>query len=566
MKRIVTIALAATLQVALLAPVHSSARPPLLQRRVLHHLNAQAWVSSGLRAWLHPQVPGPAAPRPPAPGPALGASGAFGTNVDAADPSEDLAGGQSETAIAAGTFHGQRRVLVAWNDISGQFATDPTSPAASGTGVGYSSDGGASFTDLVGLPNGNPEQQWAGDPSIAAVDDGQAFIVGSLYFPSFQACGDGNPSQLTVAVSVGTVDEPGTGISFGDPVVAAQAGNVCSLRRRPPKGLSLLDKEWVGYDQASRTLVVAYIRFFMTRGHSGLGQVEMVRAHVPATPSKLSSRDFGPPVVVWKEEHNCPRRVSSSETRRCGAVNEGPFPVVAPGGDTYVAWERNISSNLFDGDPYVYMHAALVPAGATTPSVGGPSDPRVVTLGQAGSNADGGVRSLVGEIVAGYNRFEPGPNDFPQAAVRPLSGQVVLVWEDASQHLLGDVWMRAADLSLSSFGAIRRVNDDSDGVLHFMPAVSVGAADSVITSWFDRRLWGPDSTRTDYFAEITAGPGVAAPDFRVTTDDTDWNGVSTRITPNFGDYTDSATDGSTPYFTWSDGRLGFPQPFVDSAR
>ena len=94
----------------------------------------------------------------------------------------------------------------------------------------------------------------------------------------------------------------------------------------------------------------------------------------------------------------------------------------------------------------------------------------------------------------------------------------------------------------------------------------MGAADSVITSWFDRRLWGPDSTRTDYFAEITAGPEVAAPDFRVTTDDTDWNGVSTRITPNFGDYTDSATDGSTPYFTWSDGRMGFPQPFVDSAR
>ena len=96
--------------------------------------------------------------------------------------------------------------------------------------------------------------------------------------------------------------------------------------------------------------------------------------------------------------------------------------------------------------------------------------------------------------------------------------------------------------------------------------MSVGPADSVVTSWYDRRLWGPDSARTDYFAEVTSGPGVAAPDFRVTTDDSDWNGVSTRITPNFGDYTDNTTDGSTLYFTWSDGRLGFPQPFVDSAR
>ncbi len=508
MKRIVTIALAAILQVALLAPVHSDARTPLLQRRVLHHLNARAWVSGGVRMWLHPQAPSPQPPRP-----AVGAAGGFGTNVDAADPSEDLAGGQSETAIAA-----------------------------------------------------NPDQQWAGDPSIVAVDGGQSFIVGSLYFPSFQACSDGNPSQLTVAVSVGTVDTAGAAVSFGDPVVAAPAGNVCSFRRRPPKGLSLLDKDWVGYDQASRTLVVAYIRFFMTRGHSGLGQVEMVRAHVPADPSKLSARDFGPPVVVWREEHNCPRGVSSSEAGRCGAVNEGPFPVVAPGGDTYVVWERNLFSNLFDGDPYVYMHAALVPAGAAKPSAGGTSDPRVVTAGQVGSNTAGGVKSLVGEFVAGYNRFEPGPNDFPQAAVRPLSGQVVFVWEDASRHLLGDVWMRAADLPLSSFGAIRKVNDDSDGVLHFMPAVSVGPADSVITSWYDRRLWGPDSTRTDYFAERTSGPGVPAADVRVTTDDTDWNGVSTRISPNFGDYTDSTTDGATLYFVWSDGRLGFPQPFVDSAR
>jgi hypothetical protein len=560
MRRMVTVVLAAILQVALLAPVHSSARTPPLQRRVLRLLNAQAWVSGGVRMWLHPQASRPGPPRP-----ALGGAGQFGTNVDAADPSEDLAGGQSETAVAAGTFHGQSRVLVGWNDISGQFFPDATSVRASGTGVGFSGDGGASFTDLVGLPNDNPDQQWAGDPSIVAVDGGQTFIVSSLYFPSFQACTDGNPSQLTVAVSVGTVDPEGTGIAFGNPVVAAQAGNVCSFRRRLPRKLSLLDKDWVAYDQASRTLVVAYVRFFMTRGHSGLGQVEMVRAHVPADPSKLSSADFGPPVVVWREEHNC-RGVPSSEVLRCGAVNEGPFPVVAPGGDTYVVWERNISSNLFDGDPYVYMHAALVPAGAARPSVGGASDPRVITVGQAGATPDGGVKSLVGEFIAGYNRFQPGPPDFPQAAVRPLSGQVVFVWEDADQHLLGDVWMRAADLSLSTFGAIRRVNDDSDGVLHFLPAVSVGAADNVITSWYDRRLWGPDSTRTDYFAEITTGPAVPAPDFRVTTDDTDWNGVSTRITPNFGDYTDNATDGATPYFAWSDGRLGFPQPFVDTAR
>jgi hypothetical protein len=561
MRRFVTIGLVAILQVALLGPIHSSAKAPALQRKVLRQLNSRAWLSGGARMWLHPRSPGPQTHTP-----ADARTGAFGTNVDAADPSEDLAGGQSETAIAAGTFGGQQRVVAAWNDLTGSFFTDTTDVRASATGVGFSNDGGATFDDLGGLPNDNPDQQWVGDPSVVAVDDGRTFVVGSLYFPSPGACSDGNSAQLTVAVSVGTVDPAGRAITFGHPVVAAQAGNLCSRRRHPPRKLSLLDKDWVSFDQASRTLVVAYIRFFLTRHHSGLGQVEMVRAHVPLDPSTLSSADFGPPIVVWKEERNCRRGTVSSEERRCGAVNEGPYPVVAPGGDTYMVWERNIASNLFDGDPYVYMHAALVPAGAVAPSVGGPSDPRVVTVGQVGANPDGGVKSLVAEFIAGYNRFDPGPPDFPQAAVRPLSGQVVFVWQDANLHLLGDVWMRAADLSLSSLTPIRRVNDDDGGALHFLPAVSVGDGDRVITSWYDRRLWGPDSTRTDYFAEISPGPTTAADDFRVTTDDSDWNGVSTRITPNFGDYTDNTTDGGTVYFTWSDGRLGFPQPFVDSPR
>src|SRR5690349_9786514 len=39
----------------------------------------------------------------------------FGTNVDAANPNEDVAPGQSETAIAAAG----NLVMAAWNDVSG---------------------------------------------------------------------------------------------------------------------------------------------------------------------------------------------------------------------------------------------------------------------------------------------------------------------------------------------------------------------------------------------------------------------------------------------------------------
>ena len=44
---------------------------------------------------------------------------------------------------------------------------------------------------------------------------------------------------------------------------------------------------------------------------------------------------------------------------------------------------------------------------------------------------------------------------------------------------------------------------------------------------------------------------------------TDWTNTSSLITPNFGDYTDNTSVGTTTYYTWSDGRLGVPQPFVD---
>jgi hypothetical protein len=77
-------------------------------------------------------------------------------------------------------------------------------------------------------------------------------------------------------------------------------------------------------------------------------------------------------------------------------------------------------------------------------------------------------------------------------------------------------------------------------------------------------LFGPDSTKTDYFGEIRPSSGVSATDFRITTGATDWLGTSSLIIPNFGDYTDNISTGTKTYFTWSDGRIGVPQPFVDS--
>jgi hypothetical protein len=509
--------------------------------------------SQGFRNWVKPPIPqgeeGELGPQP------LGPS--LGTNVDPNDPAQDFGAGQSETAIAASGD----RVLAAWNDASAfLLGLHPTSVRASGTGVGYSSDGARTFTDLIGLPNPNPNQQWRGDPTIAAIDD-RHFVVGSLYFPSNVVNCKKGPAEATIALSVGTVSADGTSISFGDPVVPLHPGDLCARRWKP--SASSIDKEFVSYDPTSRTLAISYTRFFMSGSHSGLGQIEVVRAAVPSDPASLSPADFSPKVVVWQEEAWANWNDPVTPADQVMAVNQGAYPAVAPNGDVFVAWERNIDTNLYFGlDPYVYLHVARVPAGASAPDLGGRDDPVVFTKGQVNSSSDGGVKSMNTVVIAGFNRGLG--QDFPRIAVDPVGQRVVLVWNDGSLHPLGDIWMRTATFDLT-MGPIRRVNDDDSYALHFMPAVSVGSDGSIRTSWYDRRLWGGDSPDTDYFGEIRANALTNAPDFRISTGESDWTNTSTLIIPNFGDYTDNATSGTTTYFTWSDGRLGVPQPMVDSA-
>jgi hypothetical protein len=276
----------------------------------------------------------------------------------------------------------------------------------------------------------------------------------------------------------------------------------------------------------------------------------------------MTTASFGHPVVVWPEEPLCPDNVPSSERLRCGAVNQGAYVANGDDGSIYVAWERNVYSNPGDGDQYVYEHTAVIPAGANVPSRGDESHPVVLTDGQLHSSSAGGVKSLDTVPIPGYSRGLG--NDFPRVAMDSSRHRVVFVWNDASRHPLGDIWLRTATPSLGSLGRISRVNDGNSYALHFLPAVSVRTNGTICTSWYDRRRGGATSTVTDYYADCRTTPAHNATDMRITTGSTDWAGTGSLIDPNFGDYTDNATDGTRTYFTWSDGRIGVPQPFVDS--
>lgn len=502
-------------------------------------------LSAGGRAWFR--------------GPSRGGEGppafkvgrvAFGSNVDANNPQKDLAAGQSETAIAAAG----RTVVTAWNDVSGILVRPSTRPRASGTGLGVSTDGGQHFRDLVGLRNDRINQQWFGDPTIARIDR-HHFAIGSLYLPPNHIdCRLGHHTQILLAVEILTVRRDGSTV-LGRPVVTANGGDVCSLfgrHRIPDPDLAFLDKEFLSYNPVSRQLVMSYTRFFFgVNGQSGTGQIELVRAQVPRNPGKLKAKSWGSPVLIWPEERD--------------VINTGAYVAVAPNGDAYVSWERNwLGFFLNNGNPYVYIHAARVRAGHVKPVAGGPGNARVVTRGQRNSDRRGGVKSLDAVAIAGYSRGLG--NDFPRIAYDAPEHKVVVVWNDASAHPLGDIWMRALPRNLALSGRIHQVNSDRTSALHFLPAVSVRSDGSIATSWYDRRLAGPNSARTEYFGEVRATPRANARDFRITTGPSDWTATSSFIDPNFGDYTDNASTKRTTYFTWSDGRIGVPQPFVDHRR
>ncbi|MBV8549849.1 MAG: hypothetical protein JOY54_01015 [Acidobacteriaceae bacterium] len=348
------------------------------------------------------------------------------------------------------------------------------------------------------------------------------------------------PSVYAIAVAVGTVTP--NGVEFTNPIIVANGGDNCSATGPT----AFLDKDFMSYDPHTRTLAVSYTRF--TFSGYGTGQIEVVTAQLPTSVAQLTSSEFSAPNVVWPEEPV--------------VENEGSYPVVGYNSttktpDIYVVWERNWFTNQFDGDLYVYIHAAELTA---TGLIGGPDHPVVVTEGQQNSNAQGGVKSLDLVPVLGYSRGTS--NDFPRLAWDAARNQVVIVWNDASRHPLGDIFLRAFDAGLTSPGGIEKLNSDNTGALHMFPAVCFRSDGYMVTSWYDRRDFVPDSAWTDLFADVRSSPYAKSKNFKVTTAPTDWANTSSAINPNFGDYTDNACSGTSAFYTWSDGRLGYSQPFV----
>lgn len=469
-----------------------------------------------------------------------GANPVFGNNADAANPAEDVtpaqvqAYGQSETSIAAlGSF-----VVEAWNDSTG-FGTACGAPQSKEelTGFGFSSNGGATFTDQGGLPNSacTSGYRLMGDPSVEAWRQGNKtyFYISSLYdFNPFA------PSELAINVCVAS----GTTISCGDPVVAA-AGSCSSS---PPPGTAacdFLDKEFLAIDPDRSRLYMSYTNF---RGFpaAGNGEIDLVSCDISQPLKPVCSPS---PVVVAPEDQIC--------------ENEGAYPAVdSQSGDVYVAWEFNWATNFLFPPCFAVPTAnklARIPHKATAPSL-------TVSVP---------VVSMTAAFVPGYNRFPA--SDFPRIAVSNASdtngnasdagGTVSIVWNDARRVPTGDILMQS--FALQSLTKVQsapvRLNSDSGFTWKFLPALrNATSAGLLNVSWYDRR--GQSGAHTNVWAARNVDPRTTSTpaNVQVTNTATDWNAVSSDIIPNFGDYTDNYSVGTTLYVAWSDGRMGLPQPFA----
>jgi hypothetical protein len=484
-------------------------------------------------------------------GAARAASTATPANVEASNLGEDVSPngtrgyGQSETSVAANGPY----VVEAWNDATSFF-----SPCGSpqykeeATGFAFSADFGTTFADLGGLPNNNcTSYLYGGDPSVetATIGGVRYFYISSL----FNTLDGEGLSKIAMAVCTATGTGASANLACSQPVTIAQS-STCTTSDGFTS-CAFLDKDFLAVDAVRHRLYMSYTEFNFdpqTFNESSTEELAVCSISSPSAPQCRNGSGSGPraPYMV----------VTPPNPKFC--ENEGSYPAVDPAtGDVYVAYEHNPDTNIFNpdcaNDPVRNVVKHIPFAHLTFPAAsGGPFNSVAIN-----------VTSMDAAFVPGYNRFPA--NDFPRIAVSRQNHTVSIVWNDARYHPLGDILMQSYNLgSLSPASPLVRLNRSAGG-LHFLPALrNPDSAGNLNVTWYER------ATATTTLTNVTEAPNVSpratttpATNVRITNVATDWNGVSSDIVPNFGDYNDNYVWPGTNVLaiSWADGRSGAPQAF-----
>ena len=475
-------------------------------------------------------------------------------NVDAANPNEDItqagvrAYGQSETSSAAiGDF-----VVEAWNDSTGFFAPCPSpNNQEELSGYGFSNNNGASFLDLGGLPNAAcASSRYDGDTGVEAyrAPSGSAYFYITNIFTT--------ATTNNVALAACKVNGVGAGgfLTCSQPDIVASASNMFGN-----PGSGFLDKPYVTIDQQRGLLYVSYTDFETGPTNTGTGQIQLATCNLAGNPDLPGCTT----TAIVAPEQTCDQ--------------QGSYPAAdAATGDVYVAYEFNYVSG------FSFAPCNSMPTQQVTTRI---------PLGAGGPIAAAAVNIVSEEtaFVPGYNRF-PVP-DFPRIAVSDPVGTVSIVWNDTRYRPTGDILLQSYDLGSafpttvqnragtctsgqSSCANPVRLSNNTTPTFNLLPALRNAEPDGTINvSWYDKRRSPPtDRSFTDVYGALDFSPRITQTpsNTRVTNVGTSWLGTSSDIVPNFGDYTDNhvkegrfgPTYTRTPLFvSWSDGRIGEPQPF-----
>jgi hypothetical protein len=498
------------------------------------------------------------APRSPA-------GGSTPANVDAASPAEDVGPngvrgyGQSGTSVAAAG----RYVVAAWNESVIAPCPSPHSKEEF-TGLGFSADGGRSFRDLGGLPNtGCRTGLYQGFPSVTAyVVNGHSYF----YIASDFSDGKGVTVKLAACAVAGSGGQ--ATLACGQPITVAK--RPCSKAN----GCDEFTGGFAAVDPARGRLYVTYTSF------NANGPVTGVFFDIRLSACDLGGKTGGPgpaggtpaaPVCTDGTGGRAGSFTVAHAPRFCEDAAGSPAVDIATG-DVYVGYQFNYQTDGIGN----FFTVAANPCGSTPAAdVLALVPARCLPLsGASPCRGPAAVRSV--PITSMDSASIPGygfpVNDLPRLAVSGPAKTVTMVWNDGGRDPLGDILMQS--LRLRSLAPVQRhpvVLNTGSQAQNFYPAVRASASGRLDVSWYSRA--SPNSAVTGVVAVLGLDPRRAArppAPVAVTGAPSNWLNVDSFVFPNFGTVTDNAVAvtaappyvGRTLYIAWTDGRLGFPQPFV----
>ena len=222
---------------------------------------------------------------------------------------------------------------------------------------------------------------------------------------------------------------------------------------------------------------------------------------------------------------------------------QGPWPTVAPNGDVYIAWLHWTSFPDFINIELVRSTDGGDSVATLTPPLLNGVNPRDETptanCGRAALNGDIRILALPQIVVSSngdlhivYNYDPDGYN----------TGDVI------------DVFYRRSTDNGATWEPEIRLNDDATTNDNFMPTISVGEDDTLVATWYDRRL-DPNNYLFDYYMTFSRDGGQTwEPNSRI-------SDISSPvyIDPNMatcyhGDYDQQAQYQGKAYIAWADDR------------